>query len=208
MNAEKKLLIVDDDPGIRKQLRWAFDNYTIYEAGNREEAIATARREEPQVALLDLSMPPDLFSPKEGLAALDTLLAFNSRMRIIVATGNDERENAVKAIGQGAYDFCGKPVDIDILRLVVERAFYLYDLEQENEHLSALTSKSALDGFITADPQMLKLCQSIAQVAGSDISVLFLGDSGTGKEVLARALHQLSPRQNASFYRDQLCCNS
>ena len=195
----RKLMIVDDDPGIQRQLKWAFDDYDVYLADNREKAISVARKEGPQVALLDLAMPPDLEGPSEGFAALESLLSFDPKMRIIVASGNDERENAVKAVNLGAYDFCPKPVDIDVLQLIVKRAFQLYELEMEYEKLSALQDRTSMSGLITGNQKVLKLCQAVEQVASSTISVMFTGESGTGKEVLARALHEASPRKNEAF---------
>ncbi len=194
-----KLLIVDDDVGIRKQLKWTFDRLETLVAEDRKEALTIARREEPQVVLLDLAMPPDLDGPSEGFAALDELLALNPKIRVIIASGNDERGNALKAIRRGAYDFCAKPVDIAILNMIVDRAFYLYDLEAENERLSGLNSHIPLDGLITACPKMLQLCKAVEQVASSGISVMLTGESGTGKEVMARSLHRLSPRVSEKF---------
>lgn len=195
----RKLLIIDDDPGIQRQMRWAFDGTEVSLAGNRQKAVELARRDDPQVALLDLAMPPDLEGPSEGFATLEELLTFNPKMRVIIASGNDEQENAVKAISMGAYDFCSKPVDVNVLQLIVDRAFYLYELELENERLSKLRKQSPLDGFITGNAAMIKLCTAIERVASADISVIFTGESGTGKEVLARALHNLSPRRTAKF---------
>jgi len=195
----RKLMIVDDDPGIQRQLKWAFDDYDVYMADNREKAISVARKEAPQVVLLDLAMPPDLEGPSEGFAALESLLSFDPKMRIIVASGNDERENAVKAVNLGAYDFCPKPVDIDVLQLIVKRAFQLYELELEYEKLSALQDRTSMSGLVTGNQKVLKLCQAVEQVATSTISVMFTGESGTGKEVLARALHEASPRKDKAF---------
>ena len=197
--SSRKLMIVDDDPGIQRQLKWAFDDYDVYLADSREKAISVARKEAPQVVLLDLAMPPDLEGPSEGFAALEALLSFDPRMRIIVASGNDERENAVKAVNLGAYDFCPKPVDLDVLQLIVKRAFQLYELEMEYERLSSLKDRSSMSGLITGNQQLLKLCQAVEQVASSTISVMFTGESGTGKEVLARALHEASPRKSEAF---------
>jgi len=195
----QKILIVDDDAGMRKQLKWAFDGFETFTAADRTEALALARREEPQVVLLDLAMPPDLEGPREGFAALGELLAFDAKIRVIITSGNDEKDNAIRAIRDGAYDFCAKPVDIDVLNLIVERAFYLYGLEAENERLSALNTHVPMEGLITASPEMLKLCAALEQVAPSTISVMFTGESGTGKEVMARALHRLSPRAGENF---------
>ena len=197
--AREKLLIVDDDSGIQRQLKWAFDSHDVLLAGNREDGVSIARKESPQVVLLDLAMPPDLEGPSEGFATLEALLSLDPKIRVIIASGNDEHENAVKAIGMGAYDFCSKPVDLDLLRLIVDRAFQLYDLEAENERLSHMADGSPMSGLITGNGRILKLCQAVEQVANSTISVMFTGESGTGKEVLARALHNASPRAEQPF---------
>jgi len=194
-----KLLIVDDDAGIRKQLKWTFDQFETLLASNRSEALTLARREAPHVVLLDLAMPPDLEGPSEGFAALDELLALDPTTKVIIASGNDERDNALQAIQRGAYDFCAKPVDVTLLNMIVDRAFYLYDLEAENQRLSALNSHIPLEGLITACPKMLQLCKAVEQVAPSSISVMITGESGTGKEVMAHGLHSLSPRVSEKF---------
>ena len=193
-----KLLIVEDDPGLQSQLRWYFEGYEILQAKDRASAMAQVRRHEPQLVTLDLGLPPDPANATEGLALLEELLAAAPNTKVIVVTGNDDRANALKAVAQGAYDFYVKPVDADTLRLIVDRAARLHELEEENRQL-ARKAESPLRGLITADPGMLKVCRMVERVAPSDATVLLLGDSGTGKEVLARALHQLSPRAKERF---------
>ena len=193
-----KLLIVEDDPGLQSQLRWCFEGYEVLQAKDRPSAMAQVRRHEPQLVTLDLGLPPDPANATEGLALLDELLAAAPNTKVIVVTGNDDRSNALKAIGRGAYDFYVKPVDAETLRLIVDRAARLYELEEENRRL-ARQAESPLQGLITGDPGMLKVCRMVERVAPSDATVLLLGDSGTGKEVLARALHQLSPRKKERF---------
>lgn len=193
-----KLLIVEDDPGLQSQLRWCFEGYEVLEAQDRASAMAQIRRHEPQLVTLDLGLPPDSANASEGLALLEEVLSVAPNTKVIVVTGNDDRENALKAVAEGAYDFYVKPVDADTLRLIVDRAARLYELEEENRRL-ARRAESSLQGLITADPGMLKVCRMIERVAPSDATVLLLGDSGTGKEVLARALHQLSPRASERF---------
>ncbi len=193
-----KLLIVEDDAGLQSQLRWCFEGYEILQAKDRPSAMAQVRRHEPQLVTLDLGLPPDPANATEGLALLEELLAAAPNTKVIVVTGNDDRENALRAVAQGAYDFYVKPVDADTLRLIVDRAARLHELEEENRQL-ARKAESPLRGLITADPGMLKVCRMVERVAPSDATVLLLGDSGTGKEVLARALHQLSPRAKERF---------
>ncbi len=193
------LLIVEDDPGLQKQLKWSFDGYEVLVASDREAAIAMVRRHEPAVATVDLGLPPDPDGASEGLATLEAILSLAPDTKIIMVTGNQDRANAVKAIGLGAYDFYQKPVEPEILGLIVERAFRLHDLQQENRRLALRQSESPVNGIITNDPLMQKVCRTVEKVAPSDVTVLLLGESGTGKELLARALHQLSPRNVKKF---------
>ncbi len=193
------LLIVEDDPGLQKQLKWSFDGYEALVAGDRDTAIAMVRRHEPAVATVDLGLPPDPDGASEGLATLENILNLAPDTKVIMVTGNQDRAHAVKAIGLGAYDFYQKPVDPEILGLIVERAFRLHDLQQENRRLKLRQTESPVSGIITNDPAMQKVCRTVEKVAPSDVSVLLLGESGTGKELLARALHQLSPRAVKKF---------
>ena len=196
---KKKLLIIEDDPGLQKQLRWNFDAYEVLVAGDRESALAHIRRHEPAVVTMDLGLPPDPDGASEGLATLQQILVLAPDTKIIVLTGNQDHANAVKAVGMGAYDFHQKPCDSEVLALVVERAFRLHELLQENRSLRETQANSPLSGIISRDPGMLKVCRNIEKVAPSDVTVMLLGDSGTGKEVLARALHQFSPRHEKRF---------
>ena len=193
------LLIVEDDPGLQKQLKWSFDGYEVLVASDRDAAIAVVRRHEPAVATVDLGLPPDPDGASEGLATLESILSLAPDTKIIMVTGNQDRANAVRAIGLGAYDFYQKPVDPEILGLIVERAFRLHDLQQENRRLVLRQTESPVSGIITNDPAMQKVCRTVEKVAPSDVSVLLLGESGTGKELLARALHHLSPRASKKF---------
>jgi two-component system, NtrC family, response regulator len=196
---KKILLIIEDDPGLQKQLRWNFDAYEVIVAGDRESALAHVRRYEPAVVTMDLGLPPDPDGASEGLATLEQILAIAPDTKLIVLTGNQDHANAVKAVGMGAYDFHQKPCDPEVLALVAERAFRLHELQQENRRLRENQAESPLSGIISRDPGMLKVCRNIEKVAPSDVTVTLLGDSGTGKEVLAKALHQLSPRREMRF---------
>jgi len=190
------LLMVEDDPGLQKQLRWSFDRYEVVLASNREQALAALRRHEPAVATLDLGLPPDADGTSEGFAILQEILALAPTTKVIVLTGQNDRDNALKAVALGATDFFAKPFEAELLGTVIDRAFRLADLERENRQLlTRQASESPLDGLLTRDPGMLKLCRLIERVAPTMATVLLLGESGTGKEVLARALHELSPRR-------------
>ncbi|MDH3979078.1 MAG: PEP-CTERM-box response regulator transcription factor [Gammaproteobacteria bacterium] len=200
MNTQNKtILIVEDDPGLQKALRWAFNDFEVVTAEDRKSAIAQLRRHEPQVVTLDLGLPPDPGGASEGLATLQELLSLAPGTKVIVVTGNNDRENAVRAIGLGAWLFFQKPVDPELLGVIVERAYNLHELEQENRDLSRQDIKEPMSGIIATSPQMLQVCQTIEKVAPTDATSLLLGESGTGKELLARALHDLSPRAKQRF---------
>ena len=200
MELEKPtLLVIEDDPGLQKQLRWCLDDYQVVLAGDLDSALAQLRRHEPAVVTMDLGLPPDPDGATEGLAVLQQILALAPLTKVIVLTGNQDHAHAVKAIAMGAYDFHQKPVDNDVLRLVVERAFFLHALQMENRSLASASADSPIEGVISRDPGMQKVCRNIEKVAPSSVSVMLLGDSGTGKEVLARALHRLSRRQQKRF---------
>ncbi|HUY02885.1 MAG TPA: PEP-CTERM-box response regulator transcription factor [Rhodocyclaceae bacterium] len=195
----RTLMIVEDDPSLQTQMGWALDQYEGIFAADRESAINQFRRHEPAVVTMDLGLPPDPNGSTEGFRLLDDLLALSPDTKIIVLTGQHDRDNAVKAIGLGGYDFFAKPFEPEMLLLTIERAFRLYDLQRENRRLAAIRPEAALAGIITRDPEMQRICRTIEKVAGTNATVLLLGDSGTGKEVLARALHELSPRRTQRF---------
>lgn len=195
----QKLLIVEDDPGLQRQLRWAFDDYEVHLASDRAEAIAALRRFEPQVILQDLGLPPDPDGVEEGFAAIAQISELNPRAKIIVVTGREGREHALRAIREGAFDFCQKPVDKDMLRVIVDRAVRIHALEAENASLRSAGASPGLPGVIAASESMLKVCRMVEKLAPTSATVLLLGESGTGKERLASALHQLSSRARKGF---------
>ncbi|MXO50181.1 PEP-CTERM-box response regulator transcription factor [Erythrobacter gaetbuli] len=199
--AKPKLLIVEDDEGLQAQLRWAYDNYEVVIAGNRDQALAALRAEEPAVVTLDLGLPPDPDGTTEGFAVLDAIMAMKPDTKVVVASGHGARESALQAIDRGAYDFYQKPVDIDQLGMIVDRAFRLHEIEAENRRLSAKVGeeKTVLGSMITAAPEMAKVARTIERVAPTNVSVMLLGASGTGKELLARGLHEASDRRSGAF---------
>lgn len=195
----RNLLIVEDDPALQKQMRWAFDQYETLTASNREEALVQVRRYAPPVVTMDLGLPPEPDSSSEGFKLLDELLAEAPGTKVIVLTGQNDRENALRAIALGAYDFYAKPFEPDMLALMIDRAFRLHDLQQENWRLQSMQQSDAFAGVVTRDPGMLRVCRTVEKVAGTGATVMLLGESGTGKELLARGLHVLSPRAQARF---------
>jgi two-component system NtrC family response regulator len=195
-----KLLIVEDDVGLQRQLRWAYEDYEVITATDRASAIDALRAEEPAVVTLDLGLPPDPDGTAEGFATLEAIRALKPDTKVIVASGHGAHESALRAIAGGAYDFYQKPVDIDALGLIVARAFHVHALEAENRRLAERAPDGAvLGGLVTASPEMLKVTRTIERVASANVSVLLLGASGTGKELLARGLHDASPRAKGAF---------
>ena len=195
----RKLLIVEDDPGLLSQLRWCFEQHDVVTADDRASAIAELRRHEPLVVLQDLGLPPNPEGVDEGLATLQEILRLAPHTKVIVVTGHGDQENALRSVALGAYDFYQKPVDTDTLQLLVDRAFNISELEGENRRLQSLASESPLDGIVAASAGMLQVCRMIEKVAPTNVTTLLLGESGTGKELLARALHRLSPRAEKRF---------
>ncbi|MDZ5633660.1 PEP-CTERM-box response regulator transcription factor [Janthinobacterium sp. GMG1] len=196
---KQKLLVIEDDPGLQKQLHWSFDGYDVLLAGEREAALALVRRHQPAVVTMDLGLPPDPDGATEGLATLQQILALAPDTKVIILSGNQERAHALKAIALGAYDFHQKPFEADMLGLVIARAFYLYAMQQENRRMLQTQADSPLAGIVSRDPGMLKLCRNVEKVAPSSASVMLLGDSGSGKELIARGLHALSSRHAQRF---------
>ncbi|MGH8192445.1 MAG: PEP-CTERM-box response regulator transcription factor [Rhodanobacteraceae bacterium] len=195
---QRSLLIVEDDVGLQSQLRWSFEDYEAVMAGERAGALAALRTHQPAVVLQDLGLPPDPAGTTEGFATIAEILDQAPHTKIIVVTGNGDRDNAVKAIGAGAYDFCSKPLDLEVLRLIVDRAFRVHELEAENRKLRSETY-AALDGIIGSSQAMQDACRLVEKVSPSNATVLLLGETGTGKELFARAIHRLSARRDGPF---------
>ncbi|HTN34604.1 MAG TPA: PEP-CTERM-box response regulator transcription factor [Marinobacter sp.] len=196
----RRLLIVEDDPGLQSQMRWCFsEDLEVTVASDRESALAALRRVEPEVVTLDLGLPPDPGGASEGFSLLEEILRLAPMTKVIVVTGREDKENSVKAIGMGASDFYQKPLDADILVFVVNRAFRLAELERENQLLTQPGDGTNIKGIIAASPQMMSVCRTLEKIAPTDVTTLITGETGTGKEVLARAIHDLSPRANNVF---------
>jgi two-component system, NtrC family, response regulator len=199
MPAKPKLLIVEDDEGLRSQYRWAFPAFEVLMAGARPMAVAMVQKERPPVVIMDLGLPPDPDGVSEGFATVGEVLHIAPETKIIVVTGNGERRNALKAVSLGAYDFCEKPVELEVLSTIIDRGLNLHRLEDENRRLSAMPARSPIERIVTANQAMLKVCRDVEKLAGTHVPVLLLGESGTGKEALAQALHELGPRVKQPF---------
>ena len=195
------LLIVEDDEGLQAQLKWAYDDFDVIIAGNRDQALAALRSEEPDVVTLDLGLPPDPDGTSEGFAVLDAIMAIKPNTKVVVASGHGARESALQAIERGAYDFYQKPVDIEELGLIVDRALRLSRIEGENRRLSEKVGedKTVLGTMVTSAPEMAKVARTVERVARTNVSVMLLGASGTGKELLAKGVHEASDRRNGAF---------
>ena len=197
--AARKLLVVEDDPGLQSQLRWCFEGYDVITMGDRARALDQIQRHKPAVVTLDLGLPPDPDGSSEGFATLEQILALAPHTKVIVVTGNNDRENAVRAVGMGAYDFFNKPINAELLGFLVNRAYRMHELETENRRLIQSQKPSALAGIIACSAKMLKVNQMVEKIAPSNAAILLLGESGTGKELCAHALHDLSPRADERF---------
>src|SRR5438067_3743292 len=195
----KPLLLVDDDTGLLRQLRWAFADHKVFPAGTRQEAIDFIRNEPIPVAVVYLELPPDPDGASEGLATLTEILAIAPATKIVIATGNETREHALRAIALGAYDSYHKPIDIDVLQLIVSRAERMFELEDENRRLAEVAQTCPVDGIIASSPEMLRVLRNLEKIAPTDVAVLLLGESGTGKELLAQAVHKISRRSGGPF---------
>jgi len=199
MSQRTPLLMVEDDPALLTQMTWAFDQYGPVSAGDREAALAQVRRHRPAVVTMDLGLPPNPDEPTEGFRLLQDILSAVPETKVIVLTGQNDHQNAIRAIGLGAYDFYSKPFQPELLSLMIERAYRLHELQAENRSLQAMHGSGALADILTRDPQMVKVCSTIEKVAATSATVMLLGESGTGKELLARGVHNLSARKEGRF---------
>jgi len=197
---KQKLLIVDDDEDLRTQMKWALvQDYKVLLAEDRPSAAAVMRKEKPAVVTLDLGLPPLPAGVEEGFAVLDEILNEYGQTKVIIITGRGEKENALRAVEKGAYDFFYKPIQIDELKVVLRRAFQLSQLEREQRALQQRLSGDTFEGMLGTCGKMQEVFSVIRKVATTDAPVLIMGESGTGKELVARAMHRLSVRQENPF---------
>ena len=194
------LLIVEDDEDIRTQMKWALaSDYEVAMAEDRAGAVAAFTANRPSVTLLDLGLPPRPNEPEEGLATLSSLLALDPLAKVIIVSGQGDKQNALRAVGAGAYDFLCKPVDMDELKLVLQRCVYVAELEQEYRAMQQGQRAEVFEDMLGASPPMQAVFTFIRKVAPTSAPVLILGESGTGKEMVAQALHRRSPQRNGPF---------
>lgn len=191
------VLVIEDDVGIQKQLKWSLSDYELVFAGDRQQAMTQLRRYEPAVVTLDLGLPPDPANATEGLACLTEILSTLPDTKVIVLTGSTDNSHALQAIALGAYDYYQKPIDADVLNIILQRAFKLSQLETENQALRASSQQQA--DIIGNSEAIQKACRTVEKIAPTEITTLLLGESGTGKEVFARAIHKQSRRADKPF---------
>ncbi|HEX9046022.1 MAG TPA: PEP-CTERM-box response regulator transcription factor [Verrucomicrobiae bacterium] len=195
-----RLLIIDDDEEIRTQMKWALaKDYEVSLAEDRATALETFRTAQPAVVLLDLGLPPTPGNPDEGLAVLSELLQQDRLAKVVIVSGQGEKENALRAIGAGAYDFLSKPVDMEELKFLLKRCFHVAQLEKEYAAMQQLMAGDSFEGMLGGSPQMQPIFDIIRKVSTTDAPVLILGESGTGKEMVAKAIHQRSNNRNGPF---------
>ncbi len=196
-----RLLIVDDNAEIRRQLEWGLGkNYQLLFAEDRIDALSQLQKHRPSVVLLDLGLPPDDAGVEEGFRCLVSMLEIFPAVKVIVITGQGDKNHALKAVELGAYDFYSKPVELTELRIVLQRTFQLAQLEEENRQMHCRSAgNQPLPGLFGQSPPMMEVFATVRKVAGSSVPVLLLGESGTGKEMVARAIHALSSRRDGQF---------
>jgi two-component system NtrC family response regulator len=200
MKVNPGLLIVDDQEDIRTQMRWALaEDYDVSLAEDRTAALALFDGKSPWVVLLDLGLPPHPNDTTEGFQALGEILSRDPGAKIIVITGQGERDIAIKAIGEGAYDFLCKPIDTAEIKIILKRAFYVAGLERQARERSGEVGDEGFEGMLGTSPQMQQVFTAIRKVATTDAPVLLLGESGTGKEMVALAIHRRSARKEGPF---------
>ena len=195
-----RILIVDDDDEVRSQMRWALNSrYDVFMAEDRSGALNVLKNDQPGVVTLDLGLPPSPGDTREGFLALTEMLQVNPLLKVLVITGQSERENGMEAIGQGAYDFLAKPVNVDELKVIIDRAVHVQRLDQERREQIQAGSFDSFGSLLGSSPQIQKVFGTVEKVAGTEVPVLIAGESGTGKELVARAIHQRSERKDGPF---------
>lgn len=200
-SADKEvLLVIDDDENIRTQLKWSLARqYKVLQAEDRAGAMETFKKERPSVVILDLGLPPKPDDVSEGFMLLGEMLQENDFVKVIISSGHGERKHAMRAIGEGAYDFLPKPVQADELKLILSRAFHVSRLERDHRELQNNIEKKSFEGMLGTSPKIVDVFSSIRKVANTDAPILIMGENGTGKELAARAIHQLSSRAENPF---------
>lgn len=199
--ANNKILVVDDEEGIRNQLKWTFSkDYDVFLARDVDSAKNIVASESPDLVMLDISLTPDVGTETEGISLLQYILGLDNTIKVIMITGNDTRENALKCVAIGAYDFYSKPINLDEVKISIKRALYIQSLERENQLLrDSLDVVYESRDIISDCKQMDEVLEIVRRVSTTDVTVLIQGESGTGKELIARAIHYNSFRKDKPF---------
>lgn len=195
------ILVVDDEESIRKQMNWALSqDYEVFLAQDRDTALKLLKETRPKLVSLDIALSVHSDDKREGMQLLEDIVKFDPKIKVIMVTGNDERDNVLKAIKMGAYDYYLKPIDVEELKVIIKRALYIQKLEGENERLTLeLEERHKFEDIIGTCPQMKEIFDLIRKVSSTDVTVLINGESGTGKELVAKAIHYCSPRRDKPF---------
>ena len=191
LTQKAKLLIVDDDEGVLKQLKWALnDEYEVYTASNKEEAIEIFHSNRPSVVTLDVNLSSNINANVEGIEILEVIKSIDSFTKVVMVTANDAREIGLSAINNGAFDYFLKPIRVDELKIILKRALYIQNLERENQRLAKeLGNPYKFEDMVGTSDRMQDVFSLIRRVAPTDVTVFVTGESGTGKELDARAIH-------------------
>jgi two-component system NtrC family response regulator len=199
-SALPKILVADDDEKIVKQIQWALsDEYLVFPAHDRASALKVLEKEDPAAALLDLGLPPHPREAIEGLRTLEELLAKKPLLKVIIVSGNSERQNALQALEKGAFDIFGKPINVDELKVVLQRACRRVEMERESLEERRLAQGLSFENMIGSSRAMKTVFSAVGKVARADVPVLICGESGTGKELVANAIHNNSARKDGPF---------
>lgn len=198
MMEKDRILIVDDEEEIRKQLKWALSaDYEVMEAPDKGSALDLVREKRPHLATLDISLDASSKDGCEGMELLGEALGIDPKLKVIMLTGNDNRELSLRAIKMGAYDYYVKPINLEELKVIFKRALYIQKLEQQNERLvMELEERHKFENIIGSSSGMREVFNVVKRVSPTDVTVLINGESGTGKELVARAIHYCSPRKD------------
>ncbi len=194
------ILIVEDDESIRTQMKWALvHDYNVFIAADAEKAMEIIGTTHPALVTLDLGLPPDAEGTSVGLDLLYRIVKTDPMTKVVVVSGNAERNSALEAVNEGAHDYFSKPVDIDELKAILKRAYYVHTLETEYRALQSQVESDSFGELVGASPEIQEVFNIVRKVATTDVPVLITGDSGTGKELVARAIHNNSTRRDHPF---------
>jgi len=195
------VLVVEDNKNLRELIYWALkDSYKVFQAEDRPQMCQVIEKAPVDLVLLDLHLPPAMNTPEEGMRALGEIKKINPEIKVVVMTGDKEKETSLKAINNGAYDYFSKPFNLEEMEIVLKRALYIQSLERENRRLrEELSREVQFANIIGKSDKMRSVFEMIRIVAQSGCTVLIRGESGTGKELVAQTIHYSGPRRDRPF---------